>query len=172
MAVGTPGFITSINDMNKAIIIAIVLLGTLGGLGIAAMLYVAHQVSPSPVPYGGKNPVYDQTQSTTTTQTPGTQTTPLSDSALLVKQAFAAAIPVNDPEHTRLGETVVAGAYALQVWDGDHAGGEALLKYNAKTSAWQILAPGGGLWGVAALMKFGMDRDTALTLLNGVRNLK
>jgi hypothetical protein len=160
--------------MNRSVVTLTIVVGLIGAIGITAMLYMARQSGPAqPVPYGGNNPSYTNDTGTVSTGTTGSNNGSVADSQ--TKEGAQAAFVKSwsaDAGHVTLGTTVLVGTFALQVWTADPMGGEALLKYDLKTGQWSVLSQGGGLWGVAALMKYGMDKTTALSLLYGIGHLK
>jgi len=160
--------------MNRAIVTLIVVVGLLGAVGITVMLYVARQSGPAhPVPYGGNNPSYGNDTTTVSIggSGSGTGNAPKGPGKEAVQAAFTKSWPASSGT-VIMGNTIVVSNFALQVWTADPMGGEALLKYDIVSGEWHVLSQGGGLWGVAALMKYGMDKGTALSLLYGIRQLK
>jgi hypothetical protein len=147
--------------MNRYIVIlGLIALAVLVGAG----WYVSRPAEPAgPAPFG---PVTTPSANTYTATNGASATTQSKDA---VRAAFAAWLAGKNTDNITLQETVVAGLYALQAWTGDNTGGNALLKFDDSKGQWMVLDEGGGLWGVAGLMKFGMTKTTALILLHGVQ---
>jgi hypothetical protein len=146
--------------MIRYIILGFAALIVLVGLG----WYVSRPGEQTgPAPFG---PVATPSANTYTV-TNGTSATTQSKDA--VRAAFAAWLAGKNTDNITLQDTVVAGPYALQAWKGNNTGGNALLKFDDSKAQWMVLDEGGGLWGVAELMKFGMTKTTALILLHGVQ---
>lgn len=83
-----------------------------------------------------------------------------------VRNTFQSSIPSNNPDRIKPRETVIADKYALQSWGGDVMGGQALLKYDARTGSWAVVDFGGGAWSVEGLVAAGVPRNEAEALVN------
>jgi len=64
-----------------------------------------------------------------------------------------------------LGKTAVVGEFAIQIWQIDPMGGQALLKFDRAKRQWFLLRPGGGAWDLDGLVQVGVPRETASALL-------
>jgi len=102
------------------------------------------------------------------TTTPGAST---AAKAQAVQQTYQAVLEEDgNPDNTKLGRTAVEGEWALQIWYGDIAGGQALLRYETASEKWVIVGEGGGAWSVEGLVYFGVPEDIATKLLSDLRN--
>ena len=81
-----------------------------------------------------------------------------------VAAAFRSQIHYSAEPITPYGNVIV-GDYALQGWGGQNTGGEALLKYDAAQSRWNIVSSSGGALAVDDLSRMGVPLDTATTLV-------
>lgn len=62
--------------------------------------------------------------------------------------------------------TAVVSDYALQLWDDENKGGEALMHYTT-TKGWELVSLGGGSWSVESLTELGVPAQVALQLVAG-----
>lgn len=74
-----------------------------------------------------------------------------------------------DPDNIKAYQNVVVGDYALQVWEGDHTGGQALMHFDATQNKWIIVDPGGGVWSAEDLVSFDVPTGTAQALVAGLQ---
>lgn len=84
------------------------------------------------------------------------------------RAAYQASLTNDNVDNIRPQQTAVSDGYALQLWAGDHTGGEALMKFDIKKNSWVIVDPGGGAWSVEGLVAFGVPTSTAEALLQQV----
>jgi len=73
---------------------------------------------------------------------------------------------IENKDFITLKGTTVVSLYALQIWGDKNKGGEALLKYDA-SKGWVLVSMGGGAWGVASLVEFGVPKLIAEQLIAG-----
>ena len=143
------------NRFLTSLIVALIFLA--GGRAVYFLLFnnpapVQGPASSTPTYGGGSN-------QTTVTQ----QNSPDAQGALATYQKALASS--NYPDNIKPQQTVVVGNYALQLWLGDHTGGEALLKFDNVQNKWTIVDPGGGAWSVEGLVVFGVPTTTAEALV-------
>lgn len=82
----------------------------------------------------------------------------------IVSRDFKTQIIMN--ESLVLENPVISSNYALQNWNDENKGGQALLKYNP-SQGWVLVSMGGGVWGVSDLVDVGVPRDIARQLVDG-----
>ena len=85
-----------------------------------------------------------------------------------VQDAYKQEIAPYNNDNVKLYQTVISGGYALQVWMGDHTGGQALLKYDSLQGKWIVITGGGGEWSLGGLVGAGVPTTTAQALIAGV----
>ncbi len=108
------------------------------------------------------------TQSVTVSGTGSQAATVQSPTVLATyQQALTAS---GDPDNIKQYQNIVVGEYALQIWEGDHTGGEALMHFNAGQNTWVIVDPGGGGWNADELASFGVPTSTAQALVAGLQS--
>lgn len=98
-------------------------------------------------------------------QTPSGYTPATPAQFTAVRNTFQSNIPSNNPDNIKPRETVIADRYALQTWGGNVMGGQALLKYDARTGSWTVVDFGGGAWSVEGLVAAGVPRNEAEALV-------
>ncbi len=62
--------------------------------------------------------------------------------------------------------TVIASDYALQMWDDENKGGQALLRYDS-SRGWVLISLGGGEWSILSLTQIGVPQLVAEKLVAG-----
>ena len=85
-----------------------------------------------------------------------------------IRAVFQVAIDRDDPDNVQLGQTVIDGDYALQLWQGNTTGGEGLLRFDSGSGQWMVLTENGGVWSTDGLVSWGVPLDIAQTLLSGI----
>lgn len=71
---------------------------------------------------------------------------------------------IQNPDLIQLQGTAVASDYALQIWEDENKGGEALLRYDPSLG-WTLVSLGGGEWSSSALVALGVPPTTAEQLV-------
>lgn len=85
-----------------------------------------------------------------------------------IVQAFHAQVR-NGRSYTLRG-TIIVSTWALQSWNTEHTGGEALFSYSP-SQGWKLVDMGGGAWSAPGLATKGMPRPVADQIIAG-RNWK
>lgn len=143
------------------VIFACVLAAFAGFVLVMLVFWPRQSASPAASPSQSGGSYAQQPYQTSTTGV----TSPQAEAA---KQAFGKEIAPYNNDNVQLLQTSVVGQYALQLWRGDHTGGEALLKFDDRARAWTVVSGGGGQWSVGGLVGFGVPTSTAEALLQGL----
>jgi Bacterial SH3 domain len=69
-------------------------------------------------------------------------------------------------QHMRLEKAVIVSGWALQNWDDENAGGEALFRLD-RARGWILIDTGGGAWDLPSLLSAGVPQAIAKQLLIG-----
>ena|SRR6185312_2873044 len=148
--------------MNKIITILIILIVIV--FAIAGVVWFMR--SQSPVSPGTDNNsgvvIPSDSNSSGTSQVP--------QSASSVQAAFKNSLGTNNPDNIIPTDTVIAGNFALQSWEGQVTGGEALMKYDSTTGRWNVVMSSGGSWSMQELINAGVSQSVAQTLIAGAGN--
>lgn len=148
--------------MQRTTVLIGLLVLILLGSGVATWWFLSPSQSNTTTPT--QTTPSNQTQYSSNVSVEGQDPT-LDEQAQAAKAAYEAALATDNPDNIKTYQTAVSGGYALQLWIGDSTGGQALLKYDAATSVWTIVDPGGGAWSVEGLVAFGVPSTTAAELV-------
>lgn len=143
--------------MNRVVIIliAFVIIAAAAGAGF---FYLRSQPSATPAGQTQGNAIPSDLPS-------GAQTSD-SQSKTAVQTALKTQMAEYFADGLQLGDTVISGNYAVQLWSTNHMGGEALLQY--AQNRWTVITYGGGVWSLQGLLTAGVPRDTATVLLKDI----
>lgn len=140
--------------MKKILVITGVLVAIVSGATYYFLVYKNQKVT---------TPITLEEKPTTQTTSPiQRDISPATNNA--VSRDFKTQIQTN--ESLVLEKPVTASNYALQNWNDENKGGQALLKYNP-SQGWVLLTMGGGAWAVSDLIDYGVPRDIAKQLVDG-----
>jgi len=71
---------------------------------------------------------------------------------------------IDNADKINLANAKVVYPYALQNWNDENKGGQALLKFDSG-KGWQLVNLGGGAWDVESLVAVGVPEDIAHSLI-------
>lgn len=156
--------------MNRTILIIAVGMAILilGAIVAARFFFVAEPVAPSGSNASGTIGIDDPNYVPYPSGGSQGSVPNASPEATAVQTAFTAWLASDNPDNIRMGNTVVSGEYALQLWTGDITGGQALLKYDTAQGQWVVVELGGGAWTAESLVELeGVPTDVAAALVAG-----
>ncbi len=147
--------------MNRTILIIVAVI-VVAVFAVGGLLFLSSRPPAS-------TPPLQQFEDNTPSYTNSTVSTDSSYSKEAVQAAYRSELDKYPSDNTELYEISIVGDYALQVWVGDHMGGQALLKYDTTQRRWILVSGGGGSWSVDTLVTLmNVPQDVAVQLLRGL----